>query len=35
MAAARTASFWTSVLGAVISGAFGAVLILLKVLIHH
>jgi len=35
MAAARTASFWTRVLGAVISGAFGAVLILLKVLIHH
>ncbi|WP_417562513.1 hypothetical protein [Microbacterium sp.] len=35
MAAARTASFWVRLLGAAISGAFGAVLIVLKVLIHH
>ena len=35
MTASRTHSFWVRVLGAAISGAFGAVLILLKVLIHH
>ncbi|QAY61207.1 hypothetical protein ET475_15280 [Microbacterium protaetiae] len=35
MAAARTSSFWVRLLGAAISGAFGAVLIVLKVLIHH
>jgi len=35
MVAAHSASFWTRVLGAAISGAFGIVLILLKVLIHH
>lgn len=35
MAASRTPSFWTRVAGAAISGAFGAVLILLKVVIHH
>lgn len=35
MAAARTPSFWVRLLGAAVSGAFGAVLIVLKVLIHH